>query len=168
MNLYLCKYVSPLGDITMASDGEALTGLWFDGQKYFPQLSSEYIFDYNIPVFIQARKWLDAYFRGINPGEIPPVHLKGSSFRILVWDILQAVPYGKSITYSDIARQIAIKMRISKMSAQAVGGAVSHNPISIIVPCHRVIGAKGDLTGYAGGLQRKIKLLRIEHTDFLM
>ena len=168
MNLYLCKYVSPLGDITMASDGEALTGLWFDGQKYFPQLNSEYISDYNIPVFIQARKWLDAYFSGVNPGEIPPVNIKGSSFRVSVWNILKKIPYGKSITYSEIANKIAISMQIPKMSAQAVGGAVSHNPISIIIPCHRVIGSKGDLTGYAGGLQRKIELLRIEHSDFLM
>lgn len=163
MTLYSCSYVSPLGDITMASDGEALTGLWFNGQKYFPELNSEYISEQSVPVFIQTREWLNAYFGGINPGKIPPVHLKGSSFRILVWDILKTIPYGQNITYSEIARQIAIKMNISKMSAQAVGGAVSHNPISIIIPCHRVIGVNGDLTGYAGGIERKIELLRIEN-----
>lgn len=158
------KYESPLGMITMASDGKNLTGLWFDGQKYYADTLTE---DSNVgylPVFDETKVWLDAYFLGRNPGATPAVRfIGGSQFRREVWSILTQIPYGKTTTYRDIAAEIARRHRLKSMSAQAVGGAVGHNPVSIIVPCHRVLGSSGSLTGYAGGIERKVRLLEIEH-----
>lgn len=162
---YIFRYGSPLGGITAASDGEALTGLWFDGQKYFADtLSAEYE-ERTLPVFERVRDWLDCYFGGQEPGFTPPLRLCGTPFRRAVWDILLEIPYGGTLTYGAIAREIARRSGAARMSAQAVGGAVGHNPVSIIVPCHRVMGSGGSLTGYAGGIAKKIGLLTLEKAD---
>lgn len=162
---YTATYQSPIGRITMASDGQNLSGLWFDGQKYFADtLSTEHEFK-DLPIFEQTKRWLDLYFQGNVPDFTPSLYLKSSPFRLAVWDILKQIPYGKIITYGEIADLIAKKQGVKTMSAQAVGGAVGHNPISIIIPCHRVIGSNGSLTGYAGGLDKKISLLTIEKVD---
>ena len=162
---YTATYQSPIGRITMASDGQNLSGLWFDGQKYFADtLSTEHEFK-DLPVFEQTKRWLDLYFQGNVPDFTPSLYLKSSPFRLAVWDILKQIPYGKIITYGEIADLIAKKQGVKTMSAQAVGGAVGHNPISIIIPCHRVIGSNGSLTGYAGGLDKKISHLTIEKVD---
>ncbi len=162
---YICKYNSPLGVITLAGSSEALTGLWFDGQKYFgDNLPNEYKQD-RLPVFDETVKWLDIYFSGRNPGFMPPLSFNASPFRKTVWEILLTIPYGQTMTYGEIADKIAAQKGIESMSAQAVGGAVGHNPISIIVPCHRVVGTNGSLTGYAGGIERKTKLLELEQAD---
>ena len=156
---YTCKYNSPIGEINLASDGQNLIGLWLKGQN-MPTEEMECKED--LEVFIKTRKWLDEYFKGIEPTQNIPLKLEGTKFRKEVWDILLKIPYGKTITYGDIAKELAKRKGVKKMSAQAVGGAVGHNPISIIVPCHRVIGANGKLTGYAGGIDLKEKLLKIE------
>ena len=163
---YTHHYNSPLGGITMASNGEALSGLWFDGQKYYADILDPEHEEKPLPVFDETDRWLDIYFKGSDPGFTPPLHMTGTPFRMAVWKILLTIPYGKTMTYGEIAEQIARQRGISRMSAQAVGGAVGHNPISIIVPCHRVIGTDGSLTGYAGGIEIKRKLLACE-TFFL-
>ena len=162
---YITHYQSPLGGITISSDGSALTGLWFDGQKYFASTLGADYKEKNLPVFTEAKRWLDIYFSGKEPDFTPPLSLNGSAFRMAVWQILQSIPYGQTITYGDIAKQLAAQTGKAKMSAQAVGGAVGRNPISIIVPCHRVIGAGGSLTGYAGGIDKKVQLLELEGID---
>lgn len=154
-------YNSPIGNITMASDGESLCGLWFDGQKYFASTVKGKTEDKTLPVFEQTKKWLDIYFSGNEPDFTPKLSLDGSKFRKAVWDILLTIPYGSVMTYGEIAKIMAKQRGVAKMSAQAVGGAVGHNPISIIVPCHRVVGTNGNLTGYAGGIDKKISLLKI-------
>lgn len=158
-------YNSPIGNITMASDGESLCGLWFDGQKYFASTVKGETDDKTLPVFEQTKKWLDIYFLGNEPDFMPKFSLNGSEFRKAVWDILLTIPYGSVMTYGEIAKIMAKQRGVAKMSAQAVGGAVGHNPVSIIVPCHRVVGTNGNLTGYAGGIDKKISLLKIEKTD---
>ncbi len=160
---YTGHYDSPIGGITIASDGRALTGLRFDGQKYFADTLIGDYQDKDVPVIKETFLWLDDYFSGICPQGCPELHMQGTPFRLRVWQSLQRVPYGRVITYNDIAREIALERGIKSMSAQAVGGAVGHNPISIIVPCHRVIGSDGSLTGYAGGIERKTALLRLEN-----
>ena len=163
--IYTGTYQSPLGGILLAADEIGLTGLWFDGQKYFgDNLPNEYKQD-RLPVFDETVKWLDIYFSGRNPGFMPPLSFNASPFRKTVWEILLTIPYGKTMTYGEIADKIAAQKGIESMSAQAVGGAVGHNPISIIVPCHRVVGTNGSLTGYAGGIERKTKLLELEQAD---
>ena len=163
---YIQHYQSALGSITMASDGEVLTGLWFEGQKYFGATLQKEKEEGELPVFRETRQWLDIYFSGKMPDFTPPLFLKnGSDFRQEVWNILLTIPYGKTMTYGEIAACIAKKRGLKRMSAQAVGGAVGHNPISIIVPCHRVVGSNGNLTGYAGGIDKKVELLRMEHMD---
>jgi len=160
--IYIYHYTSPLGIITLAGNGESLTGLWFDGKKYFPhKLISESI-ESELPIFKQTVKWLDIYFSGRNPDFTPPIFLQTTPFRKAVYDILLTIPYGQTMTYGEIANIIAKQNGVKRMSAQAVGGAVGHNPVSIIIPCHRVVGADGSLTGYAGGLDRKIELLKLE------
>ena len=162
---FIQHYDSPLGGILLAADEIGLTGLWFDGQKYFARdLPAERI-DRDTPILSEARHWLDIYFTGKEPDFLPPLHPMGSAFRQSVWEILLRIPYGQTTTYGEIARQLAEKKGLSQISAQAVGGAVGHNEISIIIPCHRVVGTNGSLTGYAGGIDRKIKLLELEHTD---
>ena len=162
---YTQHYDSPLGGILLAADDVGLTGLWFDGQKYFARgLSNERI-EQETSVLAEAKRWLDIYFTGKEPDFTPPLHPIGSAFRRSVWEILLQIPYGQTTTYGEIARQLAKKQGLDRMSAQAVGGAVGHNEISIIIPCHRVVGADGDLTGYAGGIGKKEKLLELERAD---
>ena len=155
-------YLSPLGPITLASDGEALTGLWFDGQKYFGSTLGAELQTRDLPVFREARRWLDLYFSGTAPDFTPPLSLRGSDFQRAVWALLLAIPYGETVSYGELASQYAERTGRAHMSAQAVGGAVGRNPVSLIVPCHRVLGADGSLTGYAGGVERKAKLLALE------
>ena len=162
---YIYKYKSPIGDITMASNGINLIGLWFDGQKYAKSTISSNAIEKELPVFNDTIKWLDLYFSGQEPHFIPSILMNGSEFRKRVWDVLLEIPYGTTMTYGEIADIIAKEEGLDKMSAQAVGGAVGHNPISIIVPCHRVVGTNGSLTGYAGGIDKKIKLLSLEKVD---
>lgn len=160
---YVSKYTSPLGEITMASDGECLTGLWFDGQKYFGGRDNiDNSVKKELVVFKETKKWLNIYFSGNIPGFTPDLKLDGTDFQIKVWNILLKIPFGEVTSYKDIAQKLAKQKEISYMSAQAVGSAVGHNPISIIVPCHRVIGSNGSLTGYAGGLDKKEYLLKLE------
>lgn len=149
----------------MASDGTALTGLWFDGQKCFADTVLEEHIEKSLPIFDDVSKWLDIYFGGKEPDFMPLVTFETTPFRKAVWDILVTIPYGKTMTYGEIADIIAGQKGIDKMSAQAIGGAVGHNPVSIIIPCHRVVGTGGSLTGYAGGIDKKIQLLKLEKTD---
>ncbi len=162
--MFANHYDSPVGGITLASDGEFLTGLWFDGAKYFPAGISD-AEEKPLPVFEEAKRWLDIYFGGKEPDFMPPVLAQGTAFRTGVWKFLKTIPYGSTVTYGEIAAAMAKRKGLPKMSAQAVGGAVGHNPVSIIIPCHRVVGADGSLTGYAGGIDRKIALLRLEGVD---
>ena len=162
--LFQTKYESPVGRLTLASDGTSLTGLWLEGQKYFGGAGKEERKEQDdIPVFHAAKEWLDRYFSGKRPGirELP-LAPAGSEFRQEVFQILCEIPYGETTTYGEIAKKIAAKHNKTGRSAQAVGGAVGHNPISIISPCHRVIGANGSLTGYAGGVDKKVWLLEKE------
>lgn len=166
--LYIHHYQSPLGGLIMSSNGQDLTGLWFDCQKQYNctlKKEQEYIVNTADYVIKETEKWLDTYFNGIVPNFIPPILLDGTEFQETVWDILLSIPYGKIITYGEIADKIAKKRGIERMSAQAVGGAVSHNPIALIIPCHRVVGKNNYLTGYAGGLEKKIELLKLEGVD---
>ena len=161
---YQINYPSPIGSVTLASDGKNIVGLWFKGQKYYGgTIKNELTDDNDLPVFSAAKNWLDNYFNGDRPAisELP-LSLIGGDFHRAVWEILCAIPYGEHTTYGDIAKKIAVTMKKPNVSARAVGGAVGHNPISIIIPCHRVIGANGNLTGYAGGIDKKIKLLQHE------
>ncbi len=162
---FVGHYDSPLGGILLASDGKSLTGLWFDGQKYFADTLDREREERELPVFEKARYWLDLYFQGVCPEFTPPLKLEGSPFRLAVWEILQKIPYGQVMTYGEIARLLALKTGKPSMSAQAVGGAVGHNPISVIIPCHRVVGSNGSLTGYAGGIEKKVQLLTLEKVD---
>ena len=163
--IYTCKYKSPLGEILLAADEIGLTGLWFEGQKYFANTLPDERISQETEILSEAKKWLDIYLSGEKPTFTPPLHPAGSTFRQAVWQILSEIPYGQTITYGEIASKIAERENISHMSAQAVGGAVGHNEISIIIPCHRVVGTNGSLTGYAGGIDRKISLLKLEHAD---
>ena len=162
---YIHHYASPLGGITAASDGQALTGLWFDGQKYFAQGLDPVHEEKMLPVFEQTDSWLDIYFSGKDPGFTPPLSMKTTPHRRAVWKILLTIPYGHTMTYGEIAAAIAEQKGLPGMSAQAVGGEVGHNAISLIIPCHRVVGSNGSLTGYAGGLDKKQKLLALEKAD---
>lgn len=185
---YIHQYISPLGEMTLASNGEALLGVWFDGQKYFGSTltgkhndrghvhrltddvycSEKNKFDMSecepksLPIFQQADKWLDIYFSGKAPDFTPPMHIEATDFCRTVWEILLKIPFGQTMTYGEIAKKIAKQRGLERMSAQAVGGAVGHNPFSLIIPCHRVVGVKGKLTGYAGGIDKKKWLLAME------
>lgn len=159
---FVCFYDSPLGGIVMTSDGTALTGLWFQGQRVHPRMPEPCAETRDLPVFQQTARWLDLYFRGEVPDFTPPLALRGTAFRRTVWALLLDIPCGRTVTYGELAARTAARLGRSAMSAQAVGGAVGHNPVSLIVPCHRVVGADGGLTGYAGGLDRKRCLLELE------
>ncbi len=163
--IFIQHYDSPLGGILLAADETGLTGLWFDGQKFFARDLPVERVEQNTPALSEVKRWLDIYFTGKEPDFMPPLHPIGSSFRRSVWDILLRIPYGQTTTYGEIARQLAEKQGRPRIAAQAVGGAVGHNKISIIIPCHRVVGTNGSLTGYAGGIDKKVKLLEWEHTD---
>lgn len=154
--LYSTNYSSPVGEMLIVSDGEAICGIWFFGQKHFPSFDN-LIENDDLAIFTQAKRWLDDYFNGLNPKFDFKLNPQGTEFRLKVWRILSEIPYGETSTYGEIAAKIS-----PTMSAQAVGGAVGHNPIAILIPCHRVLGAKGKLTGYAGGLDKKIELLKLE------
>ena len=174
--VFISHYDSPLGGISLASDGEALTGLWFDGQKYYGSTLGRDCQEKDLPVFVETRQWLDIYFSGWEPDFTPPMRMEGTPFQKAVWEILRTIPYGGTMTYGEIAAKLcegysdgpgpgagARPGPTRRMSAQAVGGAVGHNPISIIVPCHRVVGAGGSLTGYAAGPEKKKQLLSLEY-----
>ena len=164
---YLMDYSSPIGPLTLAATGEALVGVWMKDQKYYgaglPEGAKE---NPQLPILIKTKKWLDAYFAGEQPA-IGQLYLEpsGNKFRQTVWWVLCQIPYGEVMTYKEVAQRTAEKLNKTSMSAQAVGGAVGHNPLSIIVPCHRVVGSNGSLTGYAGGLAKKIHLLQHEGVD---
>ena len=162
---YINHYCSPIGNILLAADDMGLTGLWFEGQKYFALNLDKVHEERELPVFEKAKQWLDVYFSGKEPDFTVPLHFTGTDFQNDVWEILCAIPYGQTMTYGEIAKKIAAKKGLPSMSAQAVGGAVGHNEISIIVPCHRVVGKNGSLTGYAGGIDKKIKLLQLEKVN---
>lgn len=162
---YISYYVSPLGRLLLSADEIGLTGVWMEKQRYFAYCLKEEHEEKEVPVLLQTKRWLDVYFSGKEPDFSISLHLIGTDFQKEVWNILCTIPYGKTMTYGEIAKQIAGKRGILRMSAQAVGGAVGHNKISIIVPCHRVVGANGSLTGYGGGIERKEKLLTLEGID---
>lgn len=165
--VYITYYKSPLGKILLASKNNKLIGLWFENQKYYLEnLHCDTIQKDNEEIFIKTKDWLDRYFKGNQPSikeiDLAPI---GSDFRQNVWSILCDISYGNITTYGEIASKIENKMNKKNMSAQAIGGAVGHNPISIIIPCHRVVGKNGNLTGYAGGIDKKIKLLELENVN---
>lgn len=164
--IYVANYKSPIGNLLIASKNNKLIGLWIEGQKYYFSNFKDEVQQLDNNILLKTKEWLDRYFNkekpSINELELNPI---GSEFRQEVWKILCTIPYGKVITYNDISKQIAHNRGINKMSAQAIGGAVGHNPISIIIPCHRVVGSNGSLTGYAGGIDKKIYLLKHEEVD---
>lgn len=162
---FIQHYNSPLGGILLAADEIGLTGLWFDGEKYFADNLPKVHTEQETPILSETKRWLDLYFTGTEPDFLPPLHPIGSAFRQAVWKILLQIPYGQTTTYGEIARQLAEQRGLTHMSAQAVGGAVGHNGISILIPCHRVVGTNGSLTGYAGGISTKVKLLELEKAD---
>lgn len=162
---YISYYQSPIGKMLLAADEIGLTGVWFDKQKYFARSLGKEWEEKEQEVLRDTKKWFDIYFSGNEPKFSVPLHLIGTPFQMEVWEILLTIPYGKTMTYGEIAKKIAVRRGMERMSAQAVGGAVGQNPIGVIVPCHRVIGAKGSLTGYAGGIDKKIKLLQLEKID---
>lgn len=163
---FIDEYDSPLGKIILASDGLVLTGLWFQCQQYFGQGLAPEHSQMSLPIFEETKKWLAIYFSGEEPKFIPLIQIKGTAFRKSVWEILCTIPYGEVTTYGAIAKELTKKNQGKQMSAQAVGGAIGHNLISLIIPCHRVIGSDGNLTGYAGGIERKRKLLEMEKDTY--
>lgn len=162
---YTTDYLSPLGKLILTADERGLTGLWFETGKYFtPKEPPEYRARENL-VLTEVKQWLTLYFSGQKPNFMPPLHVEGSLFQKVVWTILQQIPYGTTTTYGAIATEAAKRLGRARMSAQAVGGAIGHNPVAIIIPCHRVVGSTGNLTGYGGGLDKKIYLLALEGAD---
>ena len=163
---YTNTYESPLGHILLAGDDKGLTGLWFtQGARFVGLGLKKDAVPRETDYFSRTKEWLDIYFTGRDPGFTPEIHLIGSAFRNRVGEILCEIPFGKTVTYGWIADRIAKERGLDRMAAQAVGGAVGHNPISIIVPCHRVVGRNGSLTGYGGGIMRKRALLELEGAD---
>ena len=158
------RYNSPMGGILLAADEIGLTGVWFDGQKYFARGLPEEQTERNTPVLSAAKRWLNVYFTGREPDFMPPLNPVGSGFQRAVWELLLQIPYGQTTTYGALAQKLAQQQGLAHMSAQAVGGAVGRNKISILIPCHRVVGTGGRLTGYAGGVDRKAGLLELEHS----
>ena len=158
---YRTEYHSPLGLITLASDGESITGVWLKGQKFFASaLPADAVVDDSLPIFLQTAEWLDAYFGEDSLPPLPPLAPNGTAFRTAVWELLQEIPYGTTTTYGALADEL--NHRGFSASPRAVGGAVGHNPISILIPCHRVLSADGNLTGYSGGFAAKQFLLELE------
>ena len=163
--IFTAEYPSPLGTIILACDETAVVGLWFAGQKHAGTLPPDGTRREMTPLLEQAERWLDCYFSGREPDHLPPLRCGGTPFRKRVCDIMLTIPYGKTMTYGAIAAEIARQTGCGRMSAQAVGGAVGHNPIALMIPCHRVVGTDGSLTGYSGGIERKLWLLELEHAD---
>ena len=159
-DIFSCAIQTPLGQICAAARNNALRGLWFTGQKYFPCKTADWINKPEYPPFVSLRTWLVNYFAGKNPKMDLPLDPAGTDFQKAVWKRLLEIPYGKTTTYGTIATQL--KSEGMKASAQAAGQAVGHNPISILIPCHRVLGSDGSLTGYAGGIEKKRALLKLE------
>ena len=160
---HITHYCSPLGRMTLVSNGKELTGLWFERQKYSSIAQDSIAHDKDdLPVFQETIRWLNTYFRGEIPDFTPPIRMYGTVFRQMVWEILLTIPYGQTTTYGEVARRVAHEKKVPVMSAQAVGGAVGHNDIALIIPCHRVVGQNGSLTGYAAGLDKKAYLLKME------
>lgn len=162
---YTSQYHSPLGEILIAADDIGLTGLWFEGQKYYALHLDKENQEQETQILKDTKRWLDIYFSGQEPNFKLPLHFTGTDFQNEVWEILCSIPYGKTMTYGEIANILAKRKGLERMSAQAVGGAVGHNEISIIVPCHRVVGSQGSLTGYAGGIDKKVSLLKLEKVN---
>lgn len=164
--MYITEYNSPLGRLSIAGDGESIIGIWIENQKYFGGKVDldEAVMAPSLPVFKSTVRWLDIYFSGGKPDFMPPLFASGSEFQKSVWRILQETAYGEITTYGAIAKRLEVQTG-KRVSARAVGSAVGHNPISILIPCHRVVGADGSLTGYAGGIDKKLKLLSIEGVD---
>ena len=157
---FYSRYESPFGEITIAADEEGIIGLWFKDQKYFGRGLSKDAIEQETDVILEAKKWLDTYFAGKKPDFMPKLHMVGTEFQLAVWKALQAIPYGSTTTYGELAKQV--KTESGAVSPRAVGSAVGHNPILLFVPCHRVIGKDGQLTGYAAGVERKKALLALE------
>ncbi len=162
---YISYYESPLGRILLAADESGLTGLWFEKQKYFAYHLEKTYIEKETTIIRDAKRWLNIYFSGKKPDFDVSLHFVGTEFQNQVWKILCEIPYGKTMTYGEIAKKVAARRGLEHMSAQAIGGAVGRNEISIMIPCHRVIGTKGSLTGYAGGLEKKEALLKLEKAD---
>lgn len=162
---YTQTYASPLGEVLLSADEIGLSGLWFSGQRYFARTLPPGAVPEETPVLTASKRWLDCYFSGKRPDFLPPLHLIGTDFQQAVWNLLLEIPYGQTVTYGTLAHALARQLGKPAMSAQAVGAAVGRNPISIIVPCHRVVGTDGNLTGYAGGVERKLQLLQLERAD---
>ncbi len=163
---YTTRIDTPLGDVLAASDGSAITGLWFEGQRRFARtLEEPHETRDDLPAFAELRAWLRTYFEGADPGPVPRCAPKGTAFQLAVWGQLAKVPYGTTTTYGELGSRVARELGKDTWSARAVGGAVGRNPISILLPCHRVVGSDGSLTGYAGGIERKVALLRLEGAD---
>ncbi len=167
--MFYCYYESMIGTLTLVSDGECLIALKPNVHRYYDKICNGEILNDSLEIFVKTKLWLDAYFNGDKPS-IKDLNLKlcGSDFRLAVWDILCEIPYGKVVSYKDIAMKIAKKRNLKGIPSQAVGGAVGNNPISIIIPCHRVVGTDGSLTGYGGGIENKVKLLSHEGVDVEM
>lgn len=165
--IYTCTIATPLGSMTAAAGEGALMGLWFVGQKYYPQKTDTWVEDPSYHVFEILRVWLTGYFAGKKNLTAPLLNPQGTPFQKTVWDILLQIPYGRVTTYGEIAKKLAAARGLTSLSAQAVGGAVGHNPISLLIPCHRVVGADKSLTGYAGGLEKKEALLLLEQADLM-
>ena len=165
MSCFITHYASPLGRLLLAADEEGLTGLWLEGQKYFAAGLPQQREEQRTPALEEACRWRDTYLTGREPDVTPPLHPVGSDFQRAVWQLLLQIPYGQTTTYGALAGELARQRGLTHFSAQAVGGAVGHNRVSIIIPCHRVVGSGGSLTGYAGGLENKIKLLELESAD---
>jgi len=163
--IYVDSYQSPLGKITLAGTEQTLIGLWFEKQAFFADTLPESHEEKETSLFQDSKRWLDMYFSGKVPDFTPPLQLQTTPFRKAVWEIVLSIPYGETMTYGDIACKIASQRGIARMSAQAVGNAVGKNSISLIIPCHRVVGQNGNLTGYAGGIDRKLSLLALEKVD---
>jgi methylated-DNA-[protein]-cysteine S-methyltransferase len=159
---YIHKTKSPVGMLTVSSDGQNICGLWIEGQKYFERTLEKDVVEQNLPIFEKVQQWLDIYFSGKEPNFMPPLMPKGSPFQKSVWDNLCKIPYRKTTTYGELANQFELENKGKRTSPRAIGSAVGHNPISILIPCHRVIGKNGSLTGYAGGIDAKATLLKLE------
>ena len=165
--IYKTYYNSPVGKLLIASKDGKLIGLWIEGQKYYlGKIKEELIENDKEEILVKTKKWLNKYFLGENPKISDlDISLNGTSFEKVVWELLKKIPYGEVTTYKELSKKVAKKLGKEKMSAQAVGGAIGHNPISIIIPCHRVVGTDGSLTGYAGGIDKKVKLLKHEKVN---
>lgn len=159
---YTSLYQSPVGEILLAADDIGIVGIWFKNEKYYAHCLDKENKPKETPVIIESKRWLDIYFQGKEPYFVPPVHMTGTPFQIEVWNILREIPYGTTTTYKEIAEKIAKKRGLERMSAQAVGTAVGKNNVNLIVPCHRVVGTNNSLAGYAGGIDKKITLLKLE------